>query len=390
MIAPKNSPAALQCIDADGHVLEPPNMWVDYIDPKFREKAPRLLVGAKGGEQFYFSDAFTLGDGATSLGFAGAMGAREGEIADGEKVDREKVRGLKYAEARKGGFDPHARIPDMDKDGVDAAILYPTMGLFMDVVEDGKQACANARAYNRWLADYCGAYPERLFGVGCLPMQTLDGAIEELRYCADELRFKAVFLRPNPYNGRALHHTDFYPLWQVAQDMDVAIGIHGGAAPIVKNLGDDRFRVQDGNALHHCAVHAFEMMAASASFIMGGVCEKFPKLRVGFLEAGGGWMLGWLDRMDRHVEDKGLNDTTLTSLPTEIFHRQCFISYEPTEKSLGQLAGMLGPENILWATDYPHADGFWGAVKMIKRMGLKPEVEKAVLAGGAKRFYGIR
>lgn len=386
-IRPKETINALKNIDADGHVLEPANMWIDYIDPKFRDKAPRLIEGKQGGEQFWFSDKFTYGDGTSNLGITGAMGSREGEF--GERSDKSsELRTLKYAEARQGGFDPHARILDMDKDLVDAAFLYPTMGLFMDVVEDEKQACANARAYNRWLAEYCRAYPSRLYGVGCLPMQSVEGACEELRYCGEELGFKAVFLRPNPYNGRSLHHEDYHPIWELAQDLDIGIAVHGGAAQ-AKNLGEDRFPASEGSAVSHCVVHTFEMMAASASFIMCGVCEKFPKLRVAFLEAGGGWMLGWLDRMNRHVEDKGLNDTNLTSLPKEIFQRQCFISYEPTETSLGLLADALGPTNILWATDYPHADGFWGAVKMIKRMGLRPEVEAAVLGEGGKRFYGL-
>jgi predicted TIM-barrel fold metal-dependent hydrolase len=74
----------------------------------------------------------------------------------------------------------------------------------------------------------------------------------------------------------------------------------------------------------------------------------------------------------------------------EIFHRQCFVSYEPTERTLGLLADALGPTNILWATDYPHVDGFRGAVKMIRRMGLKPQTETAVLGEGAKRFYGVQ
>jgi predicted TIM-barrel fold metal-dependent hydrolase len=373
----------LKNIDADGHVLEPPDMWIDYIEPKFRDKAPRMISTANGGEKFYFCDNFTLGDGSFNLGGSGSIGARD----NGQTV--EDLKELKYLDARKGGFDPHARIPDMDKDGVDASFLYPTMGLFMDMVEEEAQACANARAYNRWLADYCKAYPRRLYGVGCLPMQTIEGAVEELRYCAEKLGFKGVFVRPNPYKGRPLHHKDFYPLWELAQDLGVAVGIHGGAGRLV-TLGEDRFPVKEGFAVEHCVVHTFEMMAAAASFIMCGICEKFPKLRVGFLEAGGGWMLGWLDRMDRHVEDKGMNDTNLTSLPTEIFHRQCFVSYEPTEKTLGLLADALGPKNILWATDYPHPDGFWGAVKMIKRMGLRPDTEAAVLGDGAKCFYGIQ
>jgi predicted TIM-barrel fold metal-dependent hydrolase len=366
----------LNTIDADGHVLEPPTLWLDYIDPKFRDQAPRLIDTADG-EKFYFGDEFSLGDGSRPIGGVGGIGARDGE----EKP-------VAYLDGQKGGFDPHARIPDMDKDGIDAVFLYPSMGLFLDTVTDGPQACANARAYNRWLADYCKPYPDRLFGVACLPMQSVEGAVAELKYSVEELGFRGGFVRPNPYNGRPIHHPDFYPLWDAAQAMGVAIGVHGGAGQVV-NLGGDRFPVKEGYAVEHCVVHTFEMMAAAASFIMCGVCENFPRLKVAFLEAGGGWMLGWLDRMDRHVDDQAMNDTNLTALPSEIFARQAFVSFEPTERSLGALADILGPNNILWASDYPHADGFWGAAKMIKRMGLRPDVEEAVLAGGAKRLYSL-
>ena len=84
-----------------------------------------------------------------------------------------------------------------------------------------------------------------------------------------------------------------------------------------------------------------------------------------------------------------MNDTGLSLRPSEIFHRQCFISFEPVERTLPLLAEFLGPTNILWATDYPHLDGFWGAPQMIKQMGLKPEIEKDILAGGARRFYRL-
>jgi predicted TIM-barrel fold metal-dependent hydrolase len=131
------------------------------------------------------------------------------------------------------------------------------------------------------------------------------------------------------------------------------------------------------------------MAAAATSMIMCGVCDRFPRLRVRFMEAGGGWMAGWLDRMDRHFDDKGMNDTGLTTRPSEIFRRQCYISFEPVEGSLVHLADYLGPENILWATDYPHQDGFPDAANMIKRLGLAPETLRKVLAEGAKRYYNI-
>ena len=100
-------------------------------------------------------------------------------------------------------------------------------------------------------------------------------------------------------------------------------------------------------------------------------------------------MAGWLDRMDRHFDDKGMNDTRLTMRPSELFHRQCFISFEPVEKSLVLLADYIGSDNILWATDYPHLDGVPGAPNMIKAMGLAPQTLKDVLAGGARRFYNL-
>jgi predicted TIM-barrel fold metal-dependent hydrolase len=102
---------------------------------------------------------------------------------------------LKYAEGRKGGFNPHA---DMYFDGIDAAFLYPSVGLFTGAVEDHQLAAAMCRAYNRWLADYCRPYTDRLFGVAMLPMQPVDLAIDEMRYARQQLGMRGGFLRPNP------------------------------------------------------------------------------------------------------------------------------------------------------------------------------------------------
>ena len=373
-------------IDADGHVVEPGNTWLEYNDPKFREKAPRLVENDQGGELFWFSDVFAAGDGSVKLGMAGAMGARDGDIKVADQI------GVAYEDSHPGGFDPHARIPDMDKESLDVAFLYPTMGLFLDFVPDAAQARANSRGYNRWLADYCSAYPERLHGVASLPMRTVEGAIEEAKFCAKELGYRAVFVRPNPVDGRALHHPDFDPLWAVLQDLDLAVGVHGSDAA-EDSLGYARFPADEvGAALHHMAAHTFEMMAAASSFVMGGVCDRFPRLRVAFLEAGGGWMPGLLDRMDRHHDDDGYAEMSggrLSERPSDIFARQCFVGFEPTERSIEACAALLGPNQILFATDYPHPDGFWGAARMIKRMHLEPDLEAKVLGGAAKEFYGL-
>ena len=366
-------------VDADGHILEPLNLWLDYIDPAYRDRAPRLVTNANGKQQLQI-DTMMAGSAERGLGAIGAIGARDGHvIADG----------FEYSQGRAGGFDPHKRIPDMDMDGIDAAFLYPSIGLFVGGVVDPALAGAICRAYNRWLADYCKPYPDRLFGVAMLPMQDVDTAIAEMTFARKELGMHGGFLRPNPYNNRLIHDPVYEPFWSAAEDLDFSIGFHEGAAPGMPQVGVDRF---NGRGAQHIISHTMEMMLAALSMIWGGVCERHPKLRVGFLESGGGWIAPWLDRMDRHFDDQGFNDSGLKTRPSEIFQKNCWISFEPVEGSLKVLADYIGGNKIMWATDYPHPDGFFpGAPKMIEKQlaGLSPETKRQVMAGGAMGFYGL-
>ena len=244
------------------------------------------------------------------------------------------------------------------------------------------------RAYNRWLADYCKPYPDRLFGIAMLPMQSIDLAIEEMRFARKQLGMKGGFLRPNPYNGRMANHPDYDPFWAEAQELDFSIGFHEGASGGMPTVGVDRF---EGRGARHIISHTMEMMLVALSVIWGGVCERFPGVRIGFLESGGGWIAPWLDRMDRHFDDQGFNDSGLTTRPSELFQRNCWISFEPVEGALDVLADYIGPNKILWATDYPHADGFFpGAPAMIaNRKALSEATKRGILAGGAMGFYGL-
>jgi predicted TIM-barrel fold metal-dependent hydrolase len=367
-------------IDADGHILEPLDLWDKYMDPKYRDRAPRLVVDPKTGKEKLDVEGQLLGS-QQGMGGIGGVGARQGAVKAAE---------MKYNEGRPGGFDPHKRIPDMDLDGIDAAFLYPSMGLFAGAVHDPALAGALCRAYNRWLADYCKPYPDRLFGVAMLPMQSVEHAIEEMRFARKELGFKACFLRPNPYHSNKMINDPMYePFWAAAEELDVAIGFHEGGSSGMPTVGIDRF---EGRAAQHIISHTMEMMLACLAVIWGGVCEKHPKIRIGFLESGGGWIAPWLDRMDRHFDDQGFNDSGLKTRPSELFRRNCWISFEPVEGSLGVLADYVGPNKIMWATDYPHRDGFFpGAPDMVRERlkGTSPATQKGVLAGGAMGFYGL-
>ncbi len=297
-------------IDADGHILEPFDLWNQYTDPKYRDQAPHLVEDADGKRRLIIEER-ALGDPQRGFGSIGGVGARQGAV---------KATELKYEEGRPGGFDPHKRIPDMDLDGIDAAFLYPSVGLFAGAVQDPDLSAALCRAYNRWLADYCRPYPDRLFGVAMLPMQSVPHAIEEMRFARKELGFKGAFLRPNPYNNKMIDHPDYEPFWAAAEDLDMAIGFHEGGSSGMPTVGIDRF---ESRAARHIVSHTMEMMLACLAVIWGGVCERHPKIRIAFLELGGGWIAPWLDRMDRHFDDQFFNDfgpenATERTLPAQL------------------------------------------------------------------------
>lgn len=364
-------------IDADGHVCEPGDLWLQYLPAEYRDRAPRIAVHPDDGfESFQYEDV-RIASRPLGLRTIGALGMNLEDIET-------------YADGVRGGFDPHARIEALEVDGIDAVCLFPSLGLLTGGIKEPDLAVEVCRAYNRWLADYCSPYPERLFGVAMLPMQSIEGAIEEVKFAREQLGYRAAFLRPNPYNGLRLSNAAYDRLWAVAQDLDVAISIHegtgGGGAP---DVGKDRV---DGFAARHMVSHTFEQMLASMTIIWDGVCERFPRLRFGFMEAGGGWMAPWLDRMDRHFDNPDMRDSdpsVLTMRPSEYFERQCWVSFEPIERSIAYMAESLGRNKVLWATDYPHFDGWFpGAPKMIADR-LPPELQRSVLAEGAMEFYKI-
>ena len=360
-------------IDADGHVCEPLDLWELYIDPKFRSRAPRVMRDTDGRERFSV-DGKMVGSPDGSVR-AGAIGKT-----------REEIKKMIYTDGRRGGFDPHERIKDLDLEGIDAAVLYPSMGLFSGVIEDPDFSAAVCRAYNRWIVDYCQPYPERLIPAAMLPMQSPDAAVAEMRFARNTLGVRTGFLRPNPYNGRLLSDRAYEPVWQEAAALDMAIGFHEGTGGM-QSVGVDR---SFDYASKHIMSHTMEMMAAALNIIWGGVCERHPTVRFAFLECGGGWMAPWLDRMDRHFDSKSETPSanTLTMRPSDYFRRQCWISFEPVENTIESSARQLGENKLLWATDYPHYDGFLGAPQMIKGK-LPAALHRPVLAQGAIDFYKL-
>jgi uncharacterized protein len=359
-------------VDADGHVVEPRAAWASLPDAL----RPSIERDAHGYEHVVVGDKEIL---AVPLGTLATPGAR---FNDTDAF-------LSLEDAWPGGSDPHARLRDMDAEGIDQAVLFPSVGLYFWALDDPAAATAIARAYNDWLASYCAAGPGRLFGAAMVPMQDPGAAAAEVRRAQGDLGFVAAFVRPNPCRGRSLSHPAYEPVWEAAEECTMAVAVHEGSSVIVPTLGSDR---PFNPLVLHAVSHAFEEMLACAQLIAFGVLERHPALRVVFLESSGGWAPFWLERLDEQTESFGAFCPDMRLTPSEYFARQCWISFEIDEKTLPALAPFIGERRIVWGSDYPHHDAtFPGAVDTLRRTiaPLAPEVQALVLGANAAELYGL-
>jgi predicted TIM-barrel fold metal-dependent hydrolase len=365
-------PGPAGVVDADGHVVEPRRVW-DAVPARYR---PRVTGDAHGFEHVVVDDTEIL---AVPLGTLATPGARFGDPADVRCLD----------DAWPGGSDPVARLADMDAEGIDRAVLYPSVGLYFWALDDPAAAVPIAAAYNDWLASYCAADPARLFGAAMLPVQDPAAAAAELRRAHDELGFPAAFVRPNPCCGRSLSDRANEPIWDAAEEVGMTVGVHEGSSVTVPTLGADR---PFNPLVLHAVSHAFEEMLACAQLIAFGVLERHPALRVVFLESGGGWVPFWMERLDEQAESFGAFCPHMRLAPSEYFARQCWISYEIDEATLPALAPFIGETRIVWGSDYPHHDAtFPGAVTTLRRtLGPLPDDTRArILGANAAELYRL-
>ncbi len=362
-------PSRPTVIDADGHVTEPPTVWSEYVEPAYRERAPRYTLDEAG-------HPCQVVDGRLIMRHAMLLTL-------GPEYD---VAGYK---ARAGGWDPAARLQDLDAEGIDVAVLFPSVGLYVSDVTDARLMAALCRAYNNWLADYCRHAPDRLIGVALLPLLDVDAAIRELTRAVEQLGFRGAFFRPNPYAGRPIHDPAYEPFWACAESLDVPVTVHEGISDWMPTLGRERF---PNPAMLHVLSHPFEQMSACAGLILTGVLERHPRLRCAFLESGSAWLPYWLERLDGHLGVWRKVLPPLRLLPSEYFKRQCVVSTEPDEDAVDAVVQHVGDDYVVWASDYPHPDAhFPGAVtKTLESMAGVPAASRAkILATNAARFYGI-
>jgi predicted TIM-barrel fold metal-dependent hydrolase len=285
-------------------------------------------------------------------------------------------------------WTPEGTLADADRDGIDHMVFFPSFGLRAPTIETRSVATGFCRLYNEWIADWCRQGKGRFHGVGLLPVEWIDDAIAALREARDLGLVGAMI--PPALRTRNLDHADLDPLYAAATDLDVPLGVHGAPGLHFPKIGIDRFT----NYIQvHCVSFPFDQMTAMTALVSGGVFDRHPKLRVAFLESGVGWVPYFIDRLHEHREKRG--DWIRNGWRRDPRHYveagNVWVSCEPEETVLPAVADALGPDFIMYASDYPHWDSDWphSTQPLRERADLREDVRAKIAGGNARRFYRL-
>jgi predicted TIM-barrel fold metal-dependent hydrolase len=342
--------SALHIIDADGHIREEVGEIQEYLEPPF------------GGRKFFFP--LWPGDG--------------------------RFRGARIHSTPAQLWQDY-----MDAVGIEKAVLYPTLGLSHGLIQEADWACALARAYNTWLHERFMKADPRLQGVAILPVQDPQEAVKELRRCVRELGMVAGLLPAVTYHRKPYGGPEFHPIFREAENLGCALAIHGSPQ---SGLGLEVF---DRHIEAHVLSHPLPIAMHCISIVLGGLIEKFPNVRVVFLEAGSSWVPFLMERMDFELERlkpsfewRPSAAPPISKKPSEYFTAgNIYVGCEAAEKSLPWVAQFLGADHIVFPTDFPHSFAFERFVEEVRgfvdRRDLPPDLSQKILWDNPKRLYRI-
>ncbi|MBM4405798.1 MAG: amidohydrolase [Chloroflexi bacterium] len=371
-------------IEVDAHMLEPSDMWVKYLEPKFRDEMPVSSTGYYGDPPG-FQTKVQIGEyfmpfGTKDLPPAGLPGLKES-----------------YGDYIAKGFTPDCYETVLARTGIDYMMMFPTVNLYVTTVLKLSPATAAAyrRAYNNWLYDFIVQIKgRRLLGAGAIDLRDPVEAAREARRCVKELGFKAIMINPEPVGEHRLYDPLYDPLWSELEDLDTALAVHVVSGTASETWTRHYFPAQRLTKGRSACSFTIGNMLASMALIAGGVLERHPKLRVVHLESGAGWTAFWLDRMDASVAGafRGTLFEGVKKSPVEYFQRQCFISADPDDPGLKPAYETLGTDSLVTATDFGHPEGkgYIHALEDMLKQPIPDDVRHKMMWDNAARLYAIR
>jgi predicted TIM-barrel fold metal-dependent hydrolase len=388
-MGPGSGSQRLLIVSSDGHVGPPVEIYRGYMDPAYRADYEQWL--------------------AQYVPMWLATQPKPAALREtlSESYKRQWLKNAKVAEGAAGTWSPAQRLASLDADGIAADVLFPddqsaNSPPFLWFAREFNRApdqeyapalkLAGARAYNRWLAEFCAAAPERLLGLALIgTMADVPGAVAEIRRAkADGLT--GVMLPLIYYNSPEepfWNDRRYDPIWAACQELEMPVHTHTGAgcpwygdqpeAPILYAL--------------ECTTWPHRPLTF---LIAGGVFERFPGLRLVLTEQGSGWVIEALMMMDYIVTDRKYAFSEgghLSLKPSEYFARQCWIGSSIVSRPEIELRHRIGIDRMMWGWDYPHiesADWLTPRDNLRAMMQGVPEVElRAIVAGNAVEAYRL-
>jgi predicted TIM-barrel fold metal-dependent hydrolase len=367
--------AASRIISADSHFVEPPNMWAERVDKKFRDRAPHTVRGLNGRDGEFF-----VCENISPVPVAGFFGAGVPSEALGEHIKK----GMDAAPA--SVWDPAARIKDQDRDGVQAEVIYTSMGMPLYGLDDVALRVACFRAYNDWAVEYCSHDPKRLLPLGLITLEDIGAGVQELQRIAKK-GMRGAMIWASPPEDLPYNHTDYDPFWTAAQDLNMPLSLHILTGR--KGTGVDFFK---GNLALQVSTLHHEVERSIAVFVLGGVLERFPKLTIVSAENDVAWMPYFMWRMDFAQDRVGsMSSKKLSLKPSEYVKRQIYASFINEPIFLDGLH-RYAADNAMWSSDYPHTAAIWPkSQEFIKETfsGLAEADRRRIVHDTAARVYGI-
>jgi predicted TIM-barrel fold metal-dependent hydrolase len=333
-------------ISADSHIVEPPNCYVDFIDPKYRDTAPHIEKNRHGVDTFVIEGM----KHGLPLGLLAGAGIPAAQLR--------AQRNASFVDLARASWDPAARIAIQDEENVCAELIYASVGMVLCSHPDFAYKSACFQAYNRWLQSFCADAPGRLFGLAQTAVESIDGAIADFR-AAKEMGMVGMMMTGNPQH-EDYDHPDYDALWECAVDLDLPICFH--ILTSNDHGVETAFKAERGHAANGFMNIIRGVQNVMGVFVFGGVFERHPKLRMVVAEGDAGWVPHYMHRADHAAERLGTGlERTISRPPSSYVANNIWFTFQDdatayqTEVLVGERA-LADSGRLIWASDYPHTD----------------------------------
>lgn len=365
-------------LSSDSHIVEPPDLWAERIEKKYRDRAPHVVEEAEADWWFI--------DGVRTNSFQG--GAQAGVRFESQDALRPAAR---FREVRAGAYLPQQYLRDNDLDGVHGSIIYPTEGLQLFRVHDDALLTAVFRAYNDWLVEFCRTDSTRLKGIALINVEDVPTAIAELERTR-KAGLAGGMITVYPPEDRSYDHPQYEPFWAAAQDLAAPLSLHIDTNRPAPGTERESIKVTRPSPLAN-ADHWVRV--SLGHLIFTGVFERYPRLRVGSVEHELSWAPHFIDRLDytytQRARREGWYRYRGNALPSDFFHHNVFLSFQEDHLGVRDRA-LIGVDQLMWGSDYPHTEStFPRSRTILERIldGVSEDERRKITQGNAARLYGF-